>query len=47
METETIAARNVVSLLLSEKFDADICKYDSEEEKTKTVDESFVYGWDC
>ncbi len=50
METETIAARNVVELLMQEEFDASICKSD-EEAILLTDDEDshkdFVYGWDC
>ena len=45
METETIAARNVVELLMREEFDASICKRD---ESSPPIDNStFVYGWDC
>lgn len=43
METETIASRNVVSLLLDEVFNASICKVDPE----TVTDEDYVYGWDC
>jgi prenylcysteine oxidase / farnesylcysteine lyase len=45
METETIASRNVVDLLLREKFNSSICPLD--EEKGKGSSEEFVYGWDC
>jgi prenylcysteine oxidase / farnesylcysteine lyase len=44
METETLASRNVVDLLLREKYNSSICPLDSEKEKEK---EGFVYGWDC
>lgn len=48
METETISARNVVQLLLSETYNAGICKHGEDskgsEEEQK---EDFVYGWDC
>jgi prenylcysteine oxidase / farnesylcysteine lyase len=43
MEPETIASRNIVDLLLQEKFNASICPLESE----KGVKEGFVYGWDC
>jgi len=46
METETIASRNVVDLLLQEKFNSSICHLD-EEKGGKEVPEGFVYGWDC
>jgi hypothetical protein len=44
METETIASRNVVDLLLQEKFKRSICGIEYGGEKKK---EEFVYGWDC
>ena len=45
METETIAARNVVELLMREEFDASICKRD---ESSPPVDNStFFYGRYC
>ncbi|KAG7099795.1 hypothetical protein E1B28_001607 [Marasmius oreades] len=51
METETIASRNVVDLLLNEEFKSSICGpriSGSETRGEKTVDdEDFVYGWDC
>lgn len=50
METETIASRNVVELLLHEQFNAGLCKQETDEngEPAPTDDEdSFVYGWDC
>lgn len=46
METEIIASRNVVDLLLQEKFNSSICPLDEEKEK-KEAPEGFVYGWDC
>ncbi|KAI0043887.1 FAD/NAD(P)-binding domain-containing protein [Auriscalpium vulgare] len=51
METETVASRNVVDLLLAEEFDAAICppraaSANGTEARAKD-DESFVYGWDC
>jgi prenylcysteine oxidase / farnesylcysteine lyase len=46
METETIASRNVVDLLLREKFNSSICHMD-EEIKGKEAPAGFVYGWDC
>ncbi|KAI0050817.1 FAD/NAD(P)-binding domain-containing protein [Auriscalpium vulgare] len=48
METETIAARNVVDLLLHEEFDSGIC-YPAKVNEThaRASDPSFVYGWDC
>lgn len=55
METETIASRNVVDLLLNEEFGTGICGSlisDSEthiDEYATQVAEStdFVLGWDC
>ncbi|KAF8845457.1 FAD/NAD(P)-binding domain-containing protein [Paxillus ammoniavirescens] len=54
METETIASRNVVDLLLHEEFGSGICgslisgPVTGEENKTSVVDSSdFVLGWDC
>ena len=44
METETIAARNVVELMLKEQYDAAICKERFPEDD---LPEDFVYGWDC
>ena len=46
MKTETIASRNVVDLLLQEKFNSSICHVD-EEKKGKETPAEFVYGWDC
>ncbi|GJE94006.1 FAD/NAD(P)-binding domain-containing protein [Phanerochaete sordida] len=45
METETIAARNVVELLMREEFDASICKSDGA--TPRADNDTFVYGWDC
>ena len=55
METETIASRNVVDLLLHEEFGSGICGSliaDSEtglrENTTRVSDnDGFVLGWDC
>ncbi|EIN13466.1 FAD/NAD(P)-binding domain-containing protein [Punctularia strigosozonata HHB-11173 SS5] len=56
METETISARNVVDLLLNEKFGGGICsppegwsvEGDVETESTAVESKTeFVYGWDC
>ena len=57
METETVAARNVVELLMKEQFDAGLCKTDTtplaDDETGEQTDErspqekEFVYGWDC
>ncbi|KAI0252652.1 FAD/NAD(P)-binding domain-containing protein [Lactifluus subvellereus] len=44
METETLASRNIVDLLLREKYNSSICPLDFEKEKKR---EGFVYGWDC
>jgi prenylcysteine oxidase/farnesylcysteine lyase len=45
METEILASRNVVDLLLQEKFNSSICI--SDEEKGREASPEFVYGWDC
>ncbi|TCD60722.1 hypothetical protein EIP91_009628 [Steccherinum ochraceum] len=49
METETIASRNVISLLLNDLYNSAICKLDLEDEETiqKAADPNYVYGWDC
>ncbi len=49
METETLAARNVVDLLMQEQYDAGLCKphLTEEGEAARVPDEDFVYGWDC
>lgn len=46
METETIASRNIVDLLMREKFNSSICPL-SEEKREGPVHAGFVYGWDC
>ncbi|KAI9512321.1 FAD/NAD(P)-binding domain-containing protein [Russula earlei] len=43
METETLASRNVVDLLLREKFNASVCAVEGERRRPG----GFVYGWDC
>ncbi|KAL4068392.1 Prenylcysteine lyase-domain-containing protein [Scleroderma yunnanense] len=54
METETIASRNVVDLLLHEEFGSGICgsqlsgpEVDQENVTHHTNSEDFVLGWDC
>jgi prenylcysteine oxidase/farnesylcysteine lyase len=55
METETVASRNVVDLLLNEEFSSGICGITSptpgEELFSGTlqvgVGEDPVFGWDC
>ena len=53
METETVAARNVVELLMKEQFDAGLCKTDTtpladdETGERSPQEKEFVYGWDC
>ncbi|KAI0635392.1 Prenylcysteine lyase-domain-containing protein [Trametes polyzona] len=53
METETIAARNVVDLLLQEQYDAAICKPADASDgptgtsQTQAENTEFVLGWDC
>jgi prenylcysteine oxidase / farnesylcysteine lyase len=47
METETLASRNVVDLLMQEKFNSSICPLDEEKREGAPVHEGFVYGWDC
>ncbi|KZV76911.1 FAD/NAD(P)-binding domain-containing protein [Peniophora sp. CONT] len=51
METETIAARNVVELMLQEQFGlAGLCPFmpkGDEGFQTETDASDFVYGWDC
>lgn len=47
METETISARNVVQLLLSETYNAGICKHTEDESGPQEQKEDFIYGWDC
>ncbi|KAI0699779.1 FAD/NAD(P)-binding domain-containing protein [Cerioporus squamosus] len=50
METETLAARNVVDLLMQEQFDAGLCRshlVEDGESAQERADDDFVYGWDC
>ncbi|KAG5646044.1 hypothetical protein DXG03_004467 [Asterophora parasitica] len=53
METETIASRNVVDLLLKEEFGSSICGSPlsatdlPEDHNATSSDKEFVYGWDC
>lgn len=55
METETIASRNVVDLLLREEFGSGICgslvsgsETGGQENDTRALENSaFVLGWDC
>ncbi|TBU28194.1 FAD/NAD(P)-binding domain-containing protein [Dichomitus squalens] len=50
METETIAARNVVELLLKEEYGAGLCKPGTTEDEvgaSSPREHDFVYGWDC
>ena len=54
METETIASRNVVDLLLHEEFGSGLCgsqisgpETDQGNGTHSTTSEDFVLGWDC
>ncbi len=50
METETIASRNVVELLMEEQFNAGLCKpsiVEADEPVAERQNDDFVYGWDC
>ncbi|KAF5377177.1 hypothetical protein D9615_006339 [Tricholomella constricta] len=53
METETIASRNIVDLLLNEEFDSGICGPRlsatdlPKNHTTASSDKEFVFGWDC
>ena len=52
METETVAARNVVDLLVHEEFDSSICgshmaSSNPLDNVTSTTEREFVLGWDC
>jgi len=49
METETIAARNVVELMLVDQFDTPgLCPPSPEgRDDAPSVGDGFVYGWDC
>jgi prenylcysteine oxidase/farnesylcysteine lyase len=49
MDTQTIASRNVVDLLLNEEFGSGICgsRLDAPESTKGRRDADFVLGWDC
>ena len=49
IETEILAARNVVDILLGEHFNSSICGAREGEGSISntTKSEDFVYGWDC
>ncbi|KAL1748875.1 Prenylcysteine lyase-domain-containing protein [Schizophyllum fasciatum] len=48
METETVAARNVVDLLLNEAFGTSICGHRLPDPHTRRAQDSkYTYGWDC
>ncbi len=58
METETIASRNVVDLMLNEEFSSSICgpRISASSERQLSLSEyyfpsrypdNFVLGWDC
>ena len=52
METETVASRNAIDLLLNEEFQTSVCGpriSGSEKEKNLTLEneQDFIYGWDC
>jgi len=47
MDTETLASRNIVDLLMREKFNSSICPLDEEKREEASVPAGFVYGWDC
>ncbi|KAF9066052.1 Prenylcysteine lyase-domain-containing protein [Rhodocollybia butyracea] len=52
METETVASRNVVDLLLNEEFGSSICGQrisgsTKGDVATAAADKDFVLGWDC
>ncbi|KAJ7693682.1 Prenylcysteine lyase-domain-containing protein [Mycena rosella] len=44
METETLASRNIVDMLLRDMFDAGICPTAPSSDTDK---EDYVFGWDC
>jgi hypothetical protein len=45
METETLASRNIVELMLMTEFGKPgLCPVSSDSEEAK---DGFVYGWDC
>ncbi|KAJ3801137.1 Prenylcysteine lyase-domain-containing protein [Lentinula aff. detonsa] len=49
METETLASRNVVDLMLNEEFSSSICgrRISGSTEDISPTDDNFVFGWDC
>lgn len=49
METETLASRNVVDLLLNEEFSSSICgpRISGSTKDAAAPDSDFVFGWDC
>ena len=47
METETIASRNVVELLMQEEYGASICKRAENSTVVAEEGDDFVYGFDC
>ena len=49
METQTLASRNVVDLLLNDEFGTGICgpRLPDVEAKKGEKLEDFVLGWDC
>lgn len=49
METETLASRNVVDLLLNDEFGSSICgqRISATTKEAAVSDEEFVLGWDC
>ena len=47
METQTIASRNAVELLLSRQFDASICGAKEAVVETEEEKKDFVKGFDC
>jgi len=55
METETIASRNVVDLLLNEEFNSGVCgsrisaseSTENHNKRDRSDDKDFVIGWDC
>ncbi|KAI0729978.1 FAD/NAD(P)-binding domain-containing protein [Fomitopsis betulina] len=47
METETIASRNVVDLLLHDEYNAGICPAAAADKDAGAHGENFVLGWDC
>ena len=48
METETLSSRNIIDLLLREKFNSSICPFDEKKMVNGPgTSAEFVYGWDC